>query len=113
MAKSLRSKFKRKQRTLKRSSVFLPVEEARLNRLAVKQAECVSVSGEVMMAVDSTESTESTENIETIESNENTENTKSTANPDQTVSKKPKKQKMKFYLSNRKYRRMLNRQKFK
>jgi hypothetical protein len=39
MAKSLRSKTKRFNRTLKRAQVFLPTELARLERLAAKQAE--------------------------------------------------------------------------
>jgi hypothetical protein len=42
MAKSLRSKTKRKYRTLKREQVFAPVEEERLLRLAEAQAQIKS-----------------------------------------------------------------------
>ncbi|CAG8601814.1 6302_t:CDS:2 [Paraglomus occultum] len=38
MAKSIRSKSKRRFRAIKRQNVFAPVEEARLQRLAAKQA---------------------------------------------------------------------------
>ncbi|KAI8811229.1 hypothetical protein BJ742DRAFT_798641 [Cladochytrium replicatum] len=53
MAKGLRSKSKRKFRTLKRDEVFKPVEDARLERLAQKQAEA---AGAVEMKVDEEES---------------------------------------------------------
>ncbi|KAJ1553323.1 hypothetical protein HK096_008292, partial [Nowakowskiella sp. JEL0078] len=39
MAKSLRSKSKRKFRSIKRTEVFAPIEDARLERLAQKQAD--------------------------------------------------------------------------
>lgn len=38
MAKSLRSKSKRAARSIKRKQVFAPVEEDRLQRLAIKQS---------------------------------------------------------------------------
>ncbi|CAG8602921.1 4919_t:CDS:2 [Paraglomus brasilianum] len=44
MAKSMRSKSKRRFRAIKRQNVFAPVEEARLRRLAAKQAEATRVS---------------------------------------------------------------------
>ncbi|KAI8810044.1 hypothetical protein BJ742DRAFT_852185 [Cladochytrium replicatum] len=55
MAKGLRSKSKRKFRTLKREEVFKPVEDARLARLADKQAEA---AGAIDMKVDEEESVE-------------------------------------------------------
>ncbi|RHZ72701.1 hypothetical protein Glove_241g15 [Diversispora epigaea] len=42
MAKSLRSKSKRRFRAIKRQSVFAPVENARLDRLVAKGAEDIN-----------------------------------------------------------------------
>lgn len=58
MAKSLRSKFKRKMRTLKRAQVFGPVEDSRLERLAEKQAELHEVPVEATAVGSSDEAIE-------------------------------------------------------
>lgn len=58
MAKSIRSKLKRKFRAIKRQQVFEPVERARLEKLAAQQARLVNVDGQEEMATDITTETQ-------------------------------------------------------